>query len=292
MKRGNFRPGSVNHCVPHKPAPAKTETVFQWMKILIVDGMSSGTLSIPPPVLARVFHELDIAVGKFQTACALSEVPFYFPYAATMDLIMLIHTLVTPIVMMNLLPSSVFLPLPVVFLVLFLVWSLHLVAGELENPYDCDRNDMDLHLLQVICEVHISQVPELTVEVEMASALLAKSRASRALLVKKNLSTTTGSEVTDIARWHWRRGAMCSVNRDASFMSHVSIGSAASRASRARAKKGTLDSTMFGPTFSEATHPDLARVLDDAEVAVKHDGGLVFDVVSSTLGSVVGHCFQ
>ena len=167
---------------------AKTEVAVQWIKTLIVDSMATGTLSIPPPILTRVFHELDISMGRHHTAAKFSQVPFPFPYAATMDMIMVFHTILTPIVMMNLLPSSVYLPIPAVGLILFFLWSQHLVAGELENPYDGGRNDMDLHVLQgelneklkAICRVEIGDVPDLLVEIDAAVSLLSKSRPSRA----------------------------------------------------------------------------------------------------------------
>jgi len=183
---------------------AKTEVAVQWIKTLIVDSMATGTLSIPPPILTRVFHELDISMGRHHTAAKFSQVPFPFPYAATMDMIMVFHTFLTPIVMMNLLPSSVYLPIAAVGLIQFFLWSQHLVAGELENPYDGGKNDMDLHVLQdelneklkAICRVDIGDVPDLVVEIDVAVSLLAKSRRSRGRLIR----TAGRSKLLDISK--------------------------------------------------------------------------------------------
>ena len=120
---------------------AKTEVVLQWIKTLIVDGMARGTLTIPPPILARVFHELDESMGRYQAAVRFSEVPFPFPYAATMDLmdlIMLVYTFMTPLVMMNLFPSSNYFPTPAVGL---LVLRLHV-----ERAPHCGRAGKSLRL--------------------------------------------------------------------------------------------------------------------------------------------------
>ena len=42
----------------------KTEVVIQWIKLLIIERLNVGTLSIPAPILTRVFQELDVSVGR------------------------------------------------------------------------------------------------------------------------------------------------------------------------------------------------------------------------------------
>merc|ERR1712136_448645 len=148
----------------------KTEVVVQWLKTLVIDSLSKGILSVPAPILARVFHELDVSVGRYFIADKISQVPFPFPYVATMDLIMLIHSAITPIVMVSLLSHS-FLPIATVFIIVFFLWSMHLIAGELENPFDGEMNDLDLYDLQcelneklkAIGHVRPEHVPTLTV---------------------------------------------------------------------------------------------------------------------------------
>ena len=65
------------------------------------------------------------------------------------------------------------------------MWSVHLIAGELENPFDCGANDLDLHALQddlneklrAICRVESEDVPSLVVGPEVAASRLSTSKA-------------------------------------------------------------------------------------------------------------------
>jgi len=164
----------------------KTQLVLQWIKTLVIESVGNDVLSVPPPILTRVFQELDMSMTKFHSAENISLVPFPFPYAATMELILIMHTLCTPLVMMNLLPASSVLPSGFVALISFFLWSIHLVAGELEDPFTAGANDLDLETLQIalneklktICCVNSHQVPRLTVDAEVAShRLLAYTRA-------------------------------------------------------------------------------------------------------------------
>ena len=162
----------------------KAETVTQWIKMLIIENINTGTLSVPAPILTRVFQELDISMGRFHAAEMYSQVPFPFPYVAILDVIMALHTLVTPLAMMNLFNSDSFLPVPVVAMIVFVLWSLHLIPGELENPFDGDKNDVDLAELQdnlneklkAIIKIQPVDVPFLVVSAHAASARISKSR--------------------------------------------------------------------------------------------------------------------
>ena len=154
----------------------KTEMVIQWIKLLIIKSMSAGTLSIPAPILTRVFQEIDVSVGKYHSAEKLSQVPFPFPYAATMDVFLVFHALCTCFVMINTFDVNSYWCIPTTGLVVFFLWSLHLVAGELENPFDCGTHDLDLQglhkdlneKLRMICGVQPDDVPCLLITAEQA----------------------------------------------------------------------------------------------------------------------------
>lgn len=160
----------------------KPQVVFQWIKILVIESMSNRVLTVPPPILARVFQDLDNCMSKYHTAKRISQVPFPFPYAATMELILIMHALCTPVVMINLLPTSVFLPVVFVALISFFLWSIHIVAGDLENPFDAGANDLDLHVLQAelneqlvtISGVYSDDVPFLNISAQAASSVVSR----------------------------------------------------------------------------------------------------------------------
>lgn len=124
----------------------RAEIVFMWIKNLLVDGMHGGILTAPPPILSRVFAELDLSMTRYHDAEKLAAVPFPFPYVATADVLLVLHSFLTPIVFMGWLkfpPTAVF-----VFLLIFILWSLHLIAAELENPFDGEENDLDVRGMQ------------------------------------------------------------------------------------------------------------------------------------------------
>jgi len=164
----------------------KSEVVVQWIKTLIIESMNKGTLSVPPPILTRVFQELDVSMSRYHTAAMFSEVPFPFPYAATLDLSLCLHTLITPLMLLNLTGASSF-SVASVFLLVFFLWSMHLVASELENPFDGDKNDMELEALQselneklkVMCLMQPEEVPHLGVTAVIAAKRLSSAKKIR-----------------------------------------------------------------------------------------------------------------
>jgi len=172
----------------------KAEVVAQWVKVLIINSINNGVLSVPPPILTRVFQELDVSMGVYHEAERFSQVPFPFPYAATLDLLMILHTLITPFVVINLVGENAFLPIPLCGLVIFVMWNLHLIPAELENPYDGDMNDLDLELIQddfnaklrTLCSV--AQVPMLVVSAEDARSTLKNVKRRNTQLRRKRRS--------------------------------------------------------------------------------------------------------
>jgi len=86
---------------------------------------------------------------KYHEALKFADVPVPFPYVATAELLLYFHTAVTPIVSVQW-SSWGYQPPIFTFLLVFILWSLHIVAGELENPFEgIDANDLDMKQLQV-----------------------------------------------------------------------------------------------------------------------------------------------
>jgi len=89
----------------------------------------------------------------------------------------------------------------------FFLWSIHHVAGELENPFTAGANDLDLETLQTalneklktICCVNPHNVPRLTVDAEVAShRLLAYThalpkRSNRRTVMQRVIGTSVKS---------------------------------------------------------------------------------------------------
>merc|ERR1712136_539824 len=125
----------------------KTELVIQGIKMFVINNVSTGQLSTPAPILTRVFHEIDTCVAKFREAEKLSRVPFPTPYGIMMHVLMAVHTLITPPMMISVVGSNYQSAL-CAGIFIFVLWSVHLLAGVLENPFNSGSWDIDLEQLQ------------------------------------------------------------------------------------------------------------------------------------------------
>lgn len=126
----------------------KVTLVFTWLQTVIVEHVSSGVLSIPPPILSRVFQELANGMVKLHEAQKISNIPFPFPYAQTCDVLLFIHWIVTPMVTMQWC-SNPGLAAVFSFIQVFILWSLNNIAVEIEHPFGNDANDLDAAQMQL-----------------------------------------------------------------------------------------------------------------------------------------------
>lgn len=126
----------------------KREILLQWIQQLVVDSNRSGVIDIAPPILSRVFHELSIGNVHFNTAKTFSDVPFPFPFAQMVwVMICFFSSFPAPFI------SAHYLPVGSGFIVTFLCvstfWCIHYIAVELERPFGDDPNDLPLMDIQV-----------------------------------------------------------------------------------------------------------------------------------------------
>mmetsp|Transcript_20790 Transcript_20790/g.47803 ORF Transcript_20790/g.47803 Transcript_20790/m.47803 type:complete len:660 (+) Transcript_20790:111-2090(+) len=136
---------------------AKVELVFQWIQQLLVESISAGVLSIPPPILSRAFQQFAAGLVSFHDCLKVSSVPFPFPYAQTCDGLLVMHFLATPFV------TSQWCTMPAwaaafAFMQVFFLWGLNSIACEIENPFGEDLNDIDTHRLQWQMNRHLYQI--------------------------------------------------------------------------------------------------------------------------------------
>lgn len=138
----------------------KPEIVFQWLQNEVVDSVKSGVLSIPPPLLTRSFQEMGAAMKQYHRSLKFIRVPFPFPYSVILEVLLVIHGLVTPVVVCSWTDRLEWVCIFNSILV-FAFWSLHFLAVELENPFDSELNDLNMceiqrelnqHLLALACD--------------------------------------------------------------------------------------------------------------------------------------------
>eukprot|EP00928_Gymnodinium_smaydae_P023241 TRINITY_DN19258_c0_g2_i1.p1 TRINITY_DN19258_c0_g2~~TRINITY_DN19258_c0_g2_i1.p1 ORF type:complete len:541 (-),score=107.04 TRINITY_DN19258_c0_g2_i1:117-1739(-) len=146
----------------------KTELVYQWIQSLIVKNAKSGLLNIPPPILTRVFQELERGMVEFNFVLQLMKIPFPFPYAQVTFMLINVYTVFTPFVMCVWTSHPGFTGI-FTFISILGFRSINLIATELENPFGDDVNDLPVHdfhnefnvKLMSLLDPHIDVVPEL-----------------------------------------------------------------------------------------------------------------------------------
>ncbi|CAK0881306.1 unnamed protein product [Prorocentrum cordatum] len=133
---------------------AKVELVFQWLQGLIVENINVGVLTIPAPILTRSFQDLGDGKESFEDALKVSIVQFPFPYAQTCDCMLLMHWLAVPFVVTQWM-STWWLAFFFAFGQVFTLYTLNLIAEELENPFGSYANDLDSVQMQSAMNQHL-----------------------------------------------------------------------------------------------------------------------------------------
>lgn len=108
----------------------------------------SPDMDAAPPIQSRMYQELSNGMLAFKMAMKLGDVPFPFPFAQILSLLLTIFTFLIPIYMIAFTDSQTLAPL-LSFGLCMGMWGLNETAIELENPLGSDVNDillMDFHL--------------------------------------------------------------------------------------------------------------------------------------------------
>ena len=117
--------------------------------------ISEGVLNMPAPLLTRVYQSLGNGMVKYHEALKFPDVPVPFPYVATAELLLFFHSALTPFVSVEW-SAWGYQPPIFTFFFVFTLRALHVVAGELENPFEgTDANDLDMAQLQQSINAHL-----------------------------------------------------------------------------------------------------------------------------------------
>eukprot|EP00746_Dinoflagellata_sp_MGD_P056995 gnl/MRDRNA2_/MRDRNA2_24580_c0_seq2.p1 gnl/MRDRNA2_/MRDRNA2_24580_c0~~gnl/MRDRNA2_/MRDRNA2_24580_c0_seq2.p1 ORF type:complete len:551 (+),score=47.13 gnl/MRDRNA2_/MRDRNA2_24580_c0_seq2:100-1752(+) len=125
----------------------KTEVVSQWILRLVLESIESGLIPTPPPIVSRVFQEIHAGVLAANRMSTITYTPFPFPYAQLITMLLSFTWVLTPAYLgtLSIHPGSAG---AFVFLSVFVLWSLNLIAAEIEQPFGDDYNDFDIHNTQ------------------------------------------------------------------------------------------------------------------------------------------------
>jgi len=115
-------------------SPYPTTVIFQWVQDIIVQAMEDHTISVPPPILSRVFNELANGMVAYHDCLKIQATNVPLPYKHMTRILMGAHWFITPVVMcmwtdwetwtfiFTLVQSMIF-------------WCLYFTAHEIEFPF-------------------------------------------------------------------------------------------------------------------------------------------------------------
>lgn len=125
----------------------RVEVILQWLQRAIVDANDDGIIRVAPPILSRAFQELSRGIVNLNNVRKIKEVPFPFPYAQMIGVMLLIHFLVTPLIAAHYIAN----PIAAAFLSALVTnsfWSLLYIGQEIDHPFGEDPNDLEIADMQ------------------------------------------------------------------------------------------------------------------------------------------------
>jgi len=119
----------------------RTNVVMYW----IIHDLAkvSKDIDIAPPIQSRMSQELSNGMLGFNLALKIADVPFPFPYAQLLTLMLTVYACFIPVYIVAFTQSII--AGPILSFALFQgIWGINEVAKELENPFGRDANDISL----------------------------------------------------------------------------------------------------------------------------------------------------
>ncbi|CAE7530622.1 unnamed protein product [Symbiodinium sp. CCMP2592] len=178
------------------PISMQIQYVFIWIKYLIVQGIQSGLLDVPPPILTRAYQEIGAGMAQFHNAQMISMWPFPFPYAQLSLFLSVLHLFLSPIIMLKY-TSSVWASALLTYISIVCVMSLNIIGVELENPFGEDTNDLPAaetheqfrHHILLLADPGAWQVPRTKESVSYGFEQL-RNASGRRVSLKQHLHST------------------------------------------------------------------------------------------------------
>eukprot|EP00929_Paragymnodinium_shiwhaense_P049406 TRINITY_DN2491_c1_g2_i1.p1 TRINITY_DN2491_c1_g2~~TRINITY_DN2491_c1_g2_i1.p1 ORF type:complete len:583 (+),score=133.26 TRINITY_DN2491_c1_g2_i1:90-1838(+) len=121
----------------------RVEALQHMIQVLVTHNHHNGVLTIPPPILSRVYQTLSRGLVNLLNARKIKDTMFPFPYAQIIYVLLLAQVFFTPLIVTQHIQTKVVAAF-VSFLPLFGMYSLNAIAGELEMPFGTDDNDLPM----------------------------------------------------------------------------------------------------------------------------------------------------
>eukprot|EP00930_Biecheleria_cincta_P034535 TRINITY_DN23861_c0_g1_i1.p1 TRINITY_DN23861_c0_g1~~TRINITY_DN23861_c0_g1_i1.p1 ORF type:complete len:373 (-),score=44.82 TRINITY_DN23861_c0_g1_i1:187-1305(-) len=125
----------------------KVEVVYQWILNLLVESWQKKIFSVEAPLMSRPLSDLSKGLVHFHEAQRITEVPFPFPLNLALQLLLITHWLLTPLVVSSWTSYTVY-AFAFCFGYQFSLWFFVALAIELDTPFSHTRNSLDIRYLQ------------------------------------------------------------------------------------------------------------------------------------------------
>lgn len=123
--------------------PNRCEVILQWIQRSINNAVDAGILTVAPPILSRVYQELSRGIVNLNQVQTIIDIIFPFPYAQLVTFSLLIHSVLMPFIAAATVPELSW-ALITTFISVTALWCINYTAGELENPFGTDANDLPI----------------------------------------------------------------------------------------------------------------------------------------------------
>mmetsp|Transcript_135793 Transcript_135793/g.260772 ORF Transcript_135793/g.260772 Transcript_135793/m.260772 type:complete len:502 (-) Transcript_135793:105-1610(-) len=123
----------------------KVNIIALWIVQGIMREVRDKTLDAPPPIVTRVFQEISRGMLGFHQAHKVAMVPFPFPFAQMVSCLLVFFYIVFPFYVDAFTQNIIVTPL-ISTLVPICYNGLNCLAIELEEPFGCDHNDVDIEV--------------------------------------------------------------------------------------------------------------------------------------------------
>jgi len=121
----------------------RVEALQHMIQVLVTHNHHSGVITIPPPILSRIYQTLSRGLVNLLNAKKIKDTSFPFPYAQIIMVLLILQSLFTPVIFTQHIDSMVFAAI-CSFLPIFGMFCLNFIAIELEMPFGTDDNDLPL----------------------------------------------------------------------------------------------------------------------------------------------------
>lgn len=135
--------------------------VLSWINQLVTDLVPH--LTVPTPIISRVFQEISNGALGYSQAQKLADIPFPFIFAQLLAVAILAIAIISPVAFI-LITGDTYLGPVLSTMTVLSFWSMNEMAKELENPFGVEANNVpiiDYHerFVHALAEVHGINLP-------------------------------------------------------------------------------------------------------------------------------------